>query len=52
MIYEQLNNEIESLKEEVEKYKKNNPQNTFQNSNISNNNKQSFVGKLFKGLFG
>jgi hypothetical protein len=52
MIYEQLNNEIESLKEEVEKYKKNNPQNNFQNSNNSNNNRQSLVGKFFKGLFG
>ena len=51
MIYEQLNNEIESLKEEVEKNKQNNSQNTSQNSNL-NNNRQSLVGKFFKGLFG
>ena len=51
MIVEQLNNEIESLKEEVEKNKQNNSQNTSQNSNL-NNNRQSLVGKIFKGLFG
>ena len=51
MIVEQLNNEIERIKEEVEKNKQNNSQNTSQNSNL-NNNRQSLVGKIFKGLFG
>ena len=55
MIYEQINNELESLKEEVEKINKKNQSQysvSTQTSGNSNNDKKGVFGKIFKGLFG
>ena len=55
MIYDQLNEELQSLKEEIEKkgkhiVKKNSL--NSQSSGTSSGSKKSKVGKFFKGLFG
>ena len=55
MIYDQLNEELQSLKEEIEKkgkhiVKKNSL--NSQSSGTSSESKKSKVGKFFKGLFG
>ena len=56
MIYDQINEELESLKEEAEKKRKYNIQKkssiTSQNSGTSCESKKSKVGRFLKGLFG